>query len=161
MGPRTESRSRGELGAIPGGKRRCTSRVRRATANVERGDVWVPGGLRRLQSGWDGRSPSGGFDSRPSPPNKPTNVRWCASKAPYLGAIRNSIHGRSWPFTGALLAHQTGRGDRRAFLPFFGFHSSATPQRREGVLERACEWRVASGEWRVVSGESSQLTTQC
>ena len=32
-----------------------------------RGGVRVPGGLHRLQSGWDGRSPSGGFDSRPPP----------------------------------------------------------------------------------------------
>ena len=39
--------------------------------SVISGDVWVPGGLRRLQSGWDGRSPSGGFDSRPSPPIEP------------------------------------------------------------------------------------------
>jgi hypothetical protein len=39
--------------------------------NVDSGDVRVPGGLRRLQSGWDGRSPSGGFDSRPSPPRGP------------------------------------------------------------------------------------------
>ena len=31
------------------------------------GGVRAPGGLRRLQSGWDGRSPSGGFDSRPPP----------------------------------------------------------------------------------------------
>ena len=31
------------------------------------GGVRVPGGLPRLQSGWDGRSPSGGFDSRPPP----------------------------------------------------------------------------------------------
>ncbi len=35
------------------------------------GGVWVPGGLRRLQSGWDGRSPSGGFDSRPPPLIRP------------------------------------------------------------------------------------------
>ena len=28
----------------------------------------MPGGLRRLQSGWDERSSSGGFDSRPPPP---------------------------------------------------------------------------------------------
>jgi len=35
---------------------------------VTGGGVWVPGGLPRLQSGWDGRSPSGGFDSRPPPP---------------------------------------------------------------------------------------------
>ena len=33
------------------------------------GGVRVPGGLPRLQSGWDGRTPSGGFDSRPPPPN--------------------------------------------------------------------------------------------
>jgi len=32
------------------------------------GGVRAPGGLPRLQSGWDGRSPSGGFDSRPPPP---------------------------------------------------------------------------------------------
>ena len=38
------------------------------TSNVPGGGVWVPGGLHRLQSGWDGRSPSGGFDSRPPPP---------------------------------------------------------------------------------------------
>ena len=31
------------------------------------GGVRVPGGLPRLQSGWDGRPPSGGFDSRPPP----------------------------------------------------------------------------------------------
>ena len=34
----------------------------------QRGGVWAPGGLHRLQSGRDGRSPSGGFDSRPPPP---------------------------------------------------------------------------------------------
>ena len=40
-----------------------------ATAGtVCRGGVRVPGGLRRLQSGWDERSSSGGFDSRPPPP---------------------------------------------------------------------------------------------
>ena len=33
------------------------------------GGVRAPGGLRRLQSGRDGRSPSGGFDSRPPPPH--------------------------------------------------------------------------------------------
>ena len=35
---------------------------------VTHGGVRAPGGLPRLQSGWDGRSPSGGFDSRPPPP---------------------------------------------------------------------------------------------
>ena len=39
--------------------------------NIADGGVWAPGGLRRLQSGWDGRSPSGGFDSRPPPPIDP------------------------------------------------------------------------------------------
>src|SRR3954451_1733472 len=36
---------------------------------VPSGGVWAPGGLHRLQSGRDGRPPSGGFDSRPPPPN--------------------------------------------------------------------------------------------
>ena len=36
--------------------------------NVCVGGVRAPGGLRRLQSGWDERSSSGGFDSRPPPP---------------------------------------------------------------------------------------------
>ena len=44
------------------------------------GGVRVPGGLRRLQSGWDERSSSGGFDSRPPPPttcpNAPTVAAW-------------------------------------------------------------------------------------
>jgi hypothetical protein len=39
-----------------------------ASGSVADGGVRAPGGLRRLQSGWDGRSPSGGFDSRPPPP---------------------------------------------------------------------------------------------
>ena len=38
-----------------------------ASGTLSHGGVRVPGGLRRLQSGWDGRSPSGGFDSRPPP----------------------------------------------------------------------------------------------
>ena len=37
---------------------------------LSRGGVRVPGGLRRLQSGWDERSSSGGFDSRPPPPTR-------------------------------------------------------------------------------------------
>jgi len=41
------------------------------TRTVTGGGVWVPGGLPRLQSGWDGRPPSGGFDSRPPPPPLP------------------------------------------------------------------------------------------
>ena len=41
----------------------------RSTGSVADGGVRVPGGLRRLQSGWQGRSPCGGFDSRPPPPN--------------------------------------------------------------------------------------------
>ena len=39
---------------------------------VAGGGVRAPGGLPRLQSGWDGRSPSGGFDSRPPPPHRLT-----------------------------------------------------------------------------------------
>ena len=38
------------------------------SGSVAGGGVWAPGGLPRLQSGWDGRPPSGGFDSRPPPP---------------------------------------------------------------------------------------------
>jgi len=41
------------------------------------GGVRVPGGLRRLQSGWNGRSPFGGFDSRPPPPT-PQALHACA-----------------------------------------------------------------------------------
>ena len=37
------------------------------TDRVGAGGVWAPGGLHRLQSGWNGRSPFGGFDSRPPP----------------------------------------------------------------------------------------------
>ena len=44
---------------------------RRCRRSVPIGGVRAPGGLRRLQSGWDGRSPSGGFDSRPPPPTTP------------------------------------------------------------------------------------------
>ena len=32
------------------------------------GGVRVPGGLHCLQNSWNGRSPFGGFDSRPPPP---------------------------------------------------------------------------------------------
>ena len=49
---------------------RAADPTRRATErgnSVVGGGVRAPGGLRRLQSGWDGRSPSGGFDSRPPP----------------------------------------------------------------------------------------------
>ena len=41
----------------------------RASTTLQSGGVRVPGGLRRLQSGWDERPSSGGFDSRPPPPN--------------------------------------------------------------------------------------------
>ena len=40
-------------------------------ATMRLGGVRVPGGLHRLQSGWDERSSSGGFDSRPPPPTTP------------------------------------------------------------------------------------------
>ena len=57
---------------LSGRVRRCRypsqSRKARSRSSLRRGGVWVPGGLHRLQSGWDGRSPSGGFDSRPPPP---------------------------------------------------------------------------------------------
>ena len=48
----------------------CRNVGREGGSRVLSGGVWVPGGLHRLQSGWDGRSPSGGFDSRPPPPIK-------------------------------------------------------------------------------------------
>ena len=52
-----------------------------ATVRHARGGVRAPGGLPRLQSGWDGRSPSGGFDSRPPPPRRPDRLgRVFASK---------------------------------------------------------------------------------
>ena len=41
---------------------------------TDRGGVRAPGGLPRLQSGRDGRSPSGGFDSRPPPPSLSTEI---------------------------------------------------------------------------------------
>ena len=41
------------------------------TGSVTLGGVRVPGGLRRLQSGWCERSSHGGFDSRPPPPFDP------------------------------------------------------------------------------------------
>ena len=44
-------------------------------ATVLDGGVRAPGGLHRLQSGWDRRSLSGGFDSRPPPPTS----RWSRS----------------------------------------------------------------------------------
>lgn len=63
-----------------------TDRSRVMPTNVGFGDVWVPGGLRRLQSGWDGRSPSGGFDSRPSPPTGPRTSAGVFRKSPTRGS---------------------------------------------------------------------------
>ena len=47
----------------------CQRAMSVRSGSVAGGGVWAPGGLHRLQSGRDGRSPSGGFDSRPPPPN--------------------------------------------------------------------------------------------
>ena len=49
------------------------------------GGVRAPGGLPRLQSGWDGRSPSGGFDSRPPPPPA-LSARWTRTAAGFGAA---------------------------------------------------------------------------
>ena len=66
------------------------------------GGVWVPGGLRRLQSGWDGRSPSGGFDSRPPPLGR----FWASTEVhevhPELGECPPTfidVQGRFWSIT--------------------------------------------------------------
>jgi hypothetical protein len=56
----------------PNARRGKTPTCSAANATLADGGVRVPGGLRRLQSGWEGRTPSGGFDSRPPPPpNEP------------------------------------------------------------------------------------------
>src|SRR5437588_6009932 len=51
----------------------CGQREWVGASSLPAGGVRRPGGAPRLQSGWDGRSPSGGFDSRP-PPRKRTGA---------------------------------------------------------------------------------------
>jgi hypothetical protein len=130
----------GELGTIWGGKRCWVSRVRRATASVINGDVWVPGGLRRLQSGWDGRSPSGGFDSRPSPPISPWSRG--VSKAPYAGVIRNSIRGRSVPFAVRYWHIRVVAESGRALILLLSLLNGTE------TGEAACERAACEGCWR-------------
>ena len=80
----------------------ATRRVlRRFRASVASGGVWAPGGLHRLQSGRDERSSSGGFDSRPPPPNtmqgrarfgrhdRPRRIRAAPERHGYHGADDN------------------------------------------------------------------------
>ena len=63
--PGSSTRSGGRSGQ-PSGCSRPQQGLGR-TGRVGVGGVWAPGGLHRLQSGWNGRSPFGGFDSRPPP----------------------------------------------------------------------------------------------
>jgi hypothetical protein len=70
--------------------------------NISDGGVWAPGGLRRLQSGWDGRSPSGGFDSRPPPPIDPWtsgDVLRKFSDQVICEITLAVVRGRSWSVT--------------------------------------------------------------
>ena len=65
------------------------------TDRVGAGGVWVPGGLHRLQSGWNGRSPFGGFDSRPPPLKSP-----CSQGLSHGGigpVVRESPSGARYP----------------------------------------------------------------
>ena len=73
--------------APPARPRRAGARARLPAGGVRR-----PGGVPRLQSGWDGCSPSGGFDSRPPPPKlsaRPlTLLRRLAILGPGMPAVR-------------------------------------------------------------------------
>lgn len=88
--------------------------------SVTHGGVRAPGGLRRLQSGWDGRTPSGGFDSRPPPPTGPrASTAHCRNRSEQGFCTGPSVDVRGCPWsvtlrvalkTGSLRATQQGCG---------------------------------------------------